>query len=213
MAHPCVGSQSMQPSHVDYILCFLGNPGAEYHETRHNIGFMVGDRFLTRRQVSWIHHHPQYDMAEITYARKVCLAIKPLTYMNLSGQAVRKVMNAHHLQPNQVIVVVDEYNFAVGRLNLRSGGSSGGHNGIANIHEELKSPNFWRLRCGIDRNFGPGGLVPYVLSPFPTEEREAVHSMVEGACDALETIIKHGPARAMNTVNRVPEPPAPEPGP
>ena len=186
----------------DYVFCFLGNPGSEYQETRHNIGFMVADAFAKRRSTEWIHRDPLFDEAVVTYARKTCMLIKPLTYMNLSGNAVRKVIAAHQLQAKHVVVVVDEYNFPVGRVHLRSGGSSGGHNGVASVEAELKSAAFWRLRCGIDRNFGPGGLVPYVLSPFDPEESAGVQAMVERACDALELILKHGPPQAMNGINR-----------
>lgn len=191
----------MRPA--DYLFCFLGNPGTEYHNTRHNIGFMVADAFATRRQLEWAHRDPLFDEATAMYARKSCLLIKPLTYMNLSGRAVRKVMAANHLRAAQVIVVVDEYNFPVGRVHLRSGGSSGGHNGVASVESELGTAGFWRLRCGIDRNFGPGGLVPYVLSPFAVEETDGVRTMVERACDALELIVKHGPPQAMNSINRL----------
>lgn len=197
----------------DYVFCFLGNPGVEYHQTRHNIGFMVADAFAKRRGADWTHRDPLFDEAIVTYARKTCLLIKPLTYMNLSGTAVRKVIAAHQLQAKHVVVVVDEYNFPVGRVHLRSGGSSGGHNGVASVEQELRSPQFWRLRCGIDRNFGPGGLVPYVLSPFAPEEMGGVQRMVETACDALERILKHGPAQAMNGVNQQPVPPSPPPVP
>ena len=186
---------------MDFAIVFLGNPGAEYSETRHNIGFQVGDRLVSRRETPWLSRDPQYDECAIRYTRRSVVLCKPMTYMNVSGKAVKKVLNKHQLTPQQLIVVVDEYNFPVGTVKLRSGGSDGGHNGIGSIIQEIGTPNFWRLRCGIDRDFGPGGLVDYVLSPFPPEQRLAVDAMVEDACDALEKILKAGPQRAMKEIN------------
>ena len=109
------------------------------------------------------------------------------------------------MTPNDVIVVVDEYNFPTGRINLRPSGSDGGHNGLTSVIEELRTPNFWRLRCGIDRNFGPGGLVDYVLGTFPPEEHALRDQMIIDACRALDEITKHGPQRAMKAINSLPE--------
>lgn len=186
---------------MDFAVAFLGNPGADYAGTRHNIGFMVGDRLVSRRESPWIQRDPLYDESVIRFARRSVVLLKPMTYMNLSGRAVKKILNKHQLTPQQLIVVVDEYNFPVGTVKLKAGGSDGGHNGIASVIQDVGTPNFWRLRCGIDREFGPGGLVDYVLSPFPPEQRLAVDAMVEDACDALEAIFKHGPQRAMKEIN------------
>lgn len=129
--------------------------------------------------------------------------LKPLTYMNLSGEAVRLMAARLKLPSERIIAVVDEYNFPVGKVHLRLGGSDGGHNGLTSIIEELGTDKFWRLRCGIDRKFGPGELVDYVLAPFGSEEVEARNAMISSAVDALRLIATVGPEKAMQTVNRV----------
>lgn len=181
---------------MDLALAFLGNPGSEYSGTRHNIGFMVGDRLASRRERPWVQRDPLFQECTFTYARRSVVLFKPMTYMNLSGRAVKKVLNAHQLKPSQLVVVVDEFNFPIGKVHLGLGGSSGGHNGTEHIIQELGTPQFWRLRCGIDRAFGPGELVDYVLSPFPADQHHAVEEMIEAACDRLERVIRDGPERA-----------------
>lgn len=191
----------MQRTRPSYLIVGLGNPGIEYAPTRHNIGFMVVDALATRRGLSWQHNSRLMDCTQwATHGRTIEL-VKPLTYMNLSGKAVLKRMQECGLGPQQVIVITDEYNFPTGKIHLRSGGSSGGHNGISSVIEELGTPNFWRLRCGIDRKFGPGELVEYVLHPFPKAESETVSQMIDDACAAIVEIIKAGPSLAMQRVN------------
>ncbi|RPI66054.1 MAG: aminoacyl-tRNA hydrolase [Ignavibacteriae bacterium] len=183
------------------IVC-LGNPGPEYAHTRHNIGFMVGDHLAAKHGVAWTKPSSLYMEAVIRIARKPVVLIKPLTYMNLSGQAVKKAMGVHHLLPKDVVIVVDEYNFPLGKIHLKPGGSDGGHNGTASVMHELATPNFWRLRCGIDRHFGPGELVKYVLAPFTPEESIARDGMIKMASEAVEEIAKHGAQTAMQNINR-----------
>jgi PTH1 family peptidyl-tRNA hydrolase len=135
--------------------------------------------------------------------------IKPLTFMNLSGKVIRKRMNECSLSPGGIVVITDEYNFPTGRIHLKAGGSSGGHNGIASVIEELSSASFWRLRCGIDRRFGPGELVDYVLADFPADEAAAVADMIARACNVLAEIASAGPDLAMQKANRPAPPPTP----
>jgi PTH1 family peptidyl-tRNA hydrolase len=183
------------------LLVFLGNPGTEYALTRHNIGFMVGDHLAHKHEAMWTKPSSMYHEAVIRVARKTAVLIKPMTYMNLSGQAVKKAMGVHKLHPNDVVIVVDEYNFPVGKVHLKPGGSDGGHNGTASVMHELGTPNFWRLRCGIDRKFGPGELVKYVLAPFSPEETPARDAMIVQASKALEEIMKMGAQGAMQKIN------------
>jgi len=105
-----------------------------------------------------------------------------------------------------VLVVVDEYNFPVGKIHLKSSGSDGGHNGVASVIAETGTQAFWRLRCGIARNFGPGGLVDYVLAPFAPDEEPQRDAMISAAADAIKDIVLIGPARAMSAINSRPVP-------
>lgn len=184
-----------------YLIVGLGNPGDRYLRTRHNIGWLVIDEFARRHGVTWSRPSSLWEEAEFRYAGKSVFLAKPLTYMNDSGKAVRKLAAMLGLKPASIIAIVDEYNFPVGKIHLRPGGSDGGHNGITSLIEELGSPNFWRLRCGIDRNFGPGQLVDYVLSPFAPFEEAGRDGMIADAIQALDRIVKDGPERAMQVVN------------
>lgn len=184
------------------LIVGLGNPGSRYAHTRHNVGFMVVDALAEALKAEWSRPSSLYDLAEVRFAGRQALLAKPLTYMNESGKAAKKLMGQHKLSPQQVVCVVDEYNFPVGKVHLRPEGSDGGHNGITSMIEELGTPKFWRLRCGIDRRFGPGGLVDYVLSPFESSDSDNLSLMLTRGVDALKLIMRLGPQQAMQQVNR-----------
>ena len=179
----------------------LGNPGPEYELTRHNIGFLVVDAFAAKHRLSWSQPSGLYHESTTRYASRPVILAKPMTYMNNSGKAVKKLCAAHSVPAQNVIVIVDEYNFSSPIVRLHPKGSDGGHNGLSSVIEELKTENFWRLRCGIGRDFGPGGLVDYVLSVFPKAESGILEEMIENGVKAIETICKAGPQRAMNGIN------------
>lgn len=184
------------------LIVGLGNPGSRYAHTRHNVGFMVVDALAEALKAEWSRPSSLYDLAEVRFAGRQALLAKPLTYMNESGKAAKKLVGQHKLSPQQVVCVVDEYNFPVGKVHLRPEGSDGGHNGITSMIEELGTPKFWRLRCGIDRRFGPGGLVDYVLSPFESSDSDNLSLMLTRGVDALKLIMRLGPQQAMQQVNR-----------
>lgn len=184
------------------LIVGLGNPGSRYAHTRHNVGFMVVDALAEALKAEWSRPSSLYDLAEVRFAGRQALLAKPLTYMNESGKAAKKLMGQHKLSPQQVVCVVDEYNFPMGKVHLRPEGSDGGHNGITSMIEELGTPKFWRLRCGIDRRFGPGGLVDYVLSPFESSDSDNLSLMLTRGVDALKLIMRLGPQQAMQQVNR-----------
>jgi len=184
------------------LIIGLGNPGSRYALTRHNIGFMVVEALAEQLKTTWDNPSSLYDLAHVRYAGRQAVIAKPLTYMNESGKAAKKLMGQYKLTPQQIVCVVDEYNFPVGKVHLRPEGSDGGHNGITSMIEELGTSKFWRLRCGIDRRFGPGGLVDYVLSPFDTSDQSELSIMIERGTEALKAIIRQGPQQAMQVVNR-----------
>ncbi|MFM8569277.1 MAG: aminoacyl-tRNA hydrolase, partial [Candidatus Kapaibacterium sp.] len=143
---------------VDWLVVGLGNPGTKYADTRHNIGWMVCEELIGRTGGRWEKGAGEYVQCPVKLYGKSVLVILPTTYMNASGTAVTSVASAYRLSSDRIVAVVDEYNFPVGKVHLKIGGSDGGHNGITSIIEELRTDRFWRLRCGIDRKFGPGEL-------------------------------------------------------
>lgn len=186
---------------VDWLIVGLGNPGTKYEDTRHNIGWMVCEELIRRTGGRWEKGKGEYVQCLLKLYGKSVLVILPMTYMNASGTAAASVASAHKLSSDRIVAVVDEYNFPVGKVHLKMGGSDGGHNGVASLIEELRTDRFWRLRCGIEKNFGPGQLVDYVLSPFTDSERELRDVMIRRGADAIATIMSAGIQRAPSAIN------------
>jgi PTH1 family peptidyl-tRNA hydrolase len=186
---------------VDWLIVGLGNPGDKYENTRHNIGWMVCNELIRRNKGSWEKGPGEYVQCSLKLFGKSVLVILPLTYMNASGKAAASVASQYKCSSDKIIAVVDEYNFPTGKVHLKMGGSDGGHNGIASLIEDLRTDRFWRLRCGIDRNFGPGQLVDYVLSPFGADEREKRDAMILRGAEAIEHVMSAGIQRAPSAIN------------
>jgi peptidyl-tRNA hydrolase, PTH1 family len=183
------------------LVVALGNPGTEYVHTRHNVGWMIADELCTKIGCSMEPAHDLYHSATFRYAGCQFTVIKPTTYMNLSGKAAKAATKKLGIASPQVIVVVDEFNFPTGKVHLKLGGSDGGHNGLSSMISELGTPTFWRMRCGISRNFGPGQLVDYVLSNFPKEEEHLVTTMRQNGAEGLLLCAKLGFPMAMQRIN------------
>lgn len=183
------------------IVVGLGNPGDRYAETRHNIGWMVLDRLADR--AGWSGRGRTRDASAIASGRLHGLdvvLVKPLTYMNESGLAVRKVLAREHAPLGEMLVVADDFALPFGRLRFREGGGPGGHNGLRSIIEELGTEKFSRLRVGIgepDRN-----AVDHVLSRFQPAERQRLDELLDAAADAVETWARDGTSKAANQHNR-----------
>jgi PTH1 family peptidyl-tRNA hydrolase len=186
---------------MDWIIVGLGNPGAKYAETRHNIGWMVAEAFAQKYNAHFSAGKGDWHEARCTVHDQNVLVMLPTTYMNLSGTAAAKAQKFFKTPATRFIAVVDEYNFPVGRIHIKNSGSDGGHNGTASMIEELGTDKFIRLRCGIDKNFGPGELVDYVLKPFAKDEMLLRNEMILKSVSAIETILEIGLARAMQTIN------------
>lgn len=196
---------------MEWLLVGLGNPGVRYADTRHNIGWMVAEAFVRKHRVNKTASPLSAELFSVgkgDWHEARCavrgtdvLVILPTTYMNLSGKAAARAAQFFRIPKERIIAIVDEYNFPVGRIHLKNSGSDGGHNGTASMIAELGTGGFFRLRCGIDKNFGPGELVEYVLKPFASEEIAARDAMITKAVTALETLIEVGEARAMQIVN------------
>jgi PTH1 family peptidyl-tRNA hydrolase len=194
------------------LIVGLGNPGAEYQGTRHNVGFDVVDELARRwkaRPRIW------KSLAELAQAAdRGAMLAKPQTFMNASGEAVARVASFYKFEPSDILVVVDDVQLPLGRLRFRSSGSAGGHNGLKSVIEHL-GPEFSRLRIGVGRGDPRWDLSDHVLSPFRPEERELVQQTIPRAADAVETFVENGIAAAMNRWNAVEgekDPPAEERG-
>ncbi len=184
------------------LLAGLGNPGPQYRDTRHNVGFWVVDELARRWGVSdnW---RDRFDAlsARATYGGESVLLAKPLTFMNLSGLAVSRLAQYFQIEPADTLVVVDEVALPLGRLRARRGGSAGGHNGLKSIVEQLGQEGFPRLRIGVGRGDSRRDLADHVLSKFEPDERMIIEAAVLRAADASEMFITDGIERVMNTFN------------
>jgi len=190
-----------QGSSLDLLVVGLGNPGREYARNRHNVGWLVVDELARRHGGSWRSKFSG-QLAEIRLDGHKLALLKPETFMNESGRAVGAAARFFKLEPDAVLVVHDEGDFDLGRLQLRIGGGSGGHNGLRSIAQHLKTQDFIRLRVGVGRpeRGDPRPLADYVLADFmPHDDAEA---LVARGADAVETLETDGIERAQVAVNR-----------
>ncbi|HVR44188.1 MAG TPA: aminoacyl-tRNA hydrolase [Thermoanaerobaculia bacterium] len=186
----------------------LGNPGPEYHRTRHNVGYRVIDAFAAKHRIELPTHEKDAMTGRGRVAGRALMLAKPLTFMNLSGKAVSSLVRAHLDSLEDLLVVYDEIDLPLGRLRLRERGSAGTHNGMDSIVESLDTGHFPRLRFGIRGSTYSKSvdLARYVLEDFEPEEEPIVEEGVAKACDAILLFARGDLRRAMNTFNREPEP-------
>ena len=182
------------------VVVGLGNPGDQYRETRHNVGWMVLDRLADR--AGWAGRGRTRDAASVVQGRFHGLDLtlaKPLTYMNELGIAVRKILAREHAPLNDMLVVTDDFSLPFGKLRFREGGSAGGHNGLRSIIGELENEKFSRLRVGIG---DPGrNSIDHVLSKFHPSERKRLDELLDAAADAVEAWAREGTNKAANRFN------------
>jgi PTH1 family peptidyl-tRNA hydrolase len=179
----------------------LGNIGQEYEDTRHNIGFKVVESIAETLSVSFGVANGPFLVAETSYKGRKLQLIKPTTYMNLSGTAVKKALQLYQTEMDDCLIVYDDLNLPVGEIRIKPKGSDGGHNGIADINEKLQTRSYPRLRVGIGNNFRRGKQVDYVLSPFDPEEESEIAASVQKAHEAALLFVHQGLERAMNSYN------------
>jgi PTH1 family peptidyl-tRNA hydrolase len=185
------------------LIAGLGNPGDRYRGTRHNVGFDVIDELARRHGLAFEMAPANALQAKWRGAGDVVWLIKPLTLMNLSGEAVGALSRYYKVDVPDVFVVCDDVNLPVGRLRARAGGSDGGHNGLRSIADHLGTMEYARLRLGVGRGDARRDLADHVLARFESEERSGMNDAVTRAADAVELWISDGLARVMNTFNRV----------
>lgn len=183
------------------LIIGLGNPGAEYEGTRHNIGFDVIDALAETTRVALEHEKGDVLLGWGRVRTYPIGLAKPLTYMNRSGRSVQALLGRHGLDPRDILVVVDDVNLPLGKLRIRPGGSAGGHNGLEDITERIGRDDFPRLRFGIGSNYPRGRQAEYVLSPFSEEERPVVEEALQRAREAAITFVTDGVVTAMNRFN------------
>ena len=185
---------------MNYLVAGLGNIGAEYASTRHNSGFMVLDAWTQASNVCF--KTERYgDMAEVSFKGRKFYLLKPSTYMNLSGNAVRYWMGKLKLPLENLIVVCDDINLPFGTVRMRKSGSDGGHNGLKDIEACLESNDWARIRIGVGNNFSKGNQIDYVIGNFSTDELEAMTEISDRVIEGIKNYSTIGPDRAMNTLN------------
>ncbi len=187
------------------LICGLGNPGREYERHRHNVGFQVVDALCKRHQVKLDQRKFEARTGQGQIDGERVLFLEPQTFMNASGASVMAAMRFYKIAPEKLLVIHDELDLPYGRLQLKSGGGAGGHNGLRSLIESLGTDEFPRLRFGIGKPEGPDAkerVIGYVLSGFSPEERQALDERIERAADAAEAWCRGGLASAMNRFNR-----------
>ena len=189
------------PDSIEFLVVGLGNPGEEYENTPHNLGFMVIDRLAGSHAIR-VSRKENTSLVGLGAVNGKSLALaKPQTYMNLSGPAVSGLLERYELKPDRLIVVYDELDLPWGTLRIRIKGSAAGHNGVKSLIGSLGTNEFTRIRIGID----PGNPVKgeqFVLAPFKRAQKQDVEETVTRAADAVEFIIAEGAAQAMTKYNR-----------
>lgn len=185
---------------MNYLVAGLGNIGSEYENTRHNMGFMVLDAWAQASNV--VFGTQRYgDIAEIPFKGNRIILLKPSTYMNLSGKAVRYWMQERKIPKENLIVVSDDLNLPFGTIRMRKNGSDGGHNGLKNINELLQTQDYARIRLGIGNDFSRGHQVDFVLGKLSPEELALMPQISAKVENGVKTFIGAGVDRAMNVTN------------
>ena len=188
------------------LIVGLGNPGIEYQFTPHNVGFLAVDRIAEQCQVEVRNRQCRALTARAVIGPETVLLAKPETFMNLSGLALRELVAEHDIKPEaDLIVIQDELDFSLGTVRIHRNRSSAGHNGIESIIGALGTQDFLRIRMGVapDRRIEDG--MSYLLSPMKKAQLKVVDGMLDLAAEAVQVIVKEGPAAAMNRFNRKPD--------
>ena len=186
-----------------FVIAGLGNPKKEYENTRHNIGFDVVDMLAKRHNISITENKHKALIGKGYIDGQKVILVKPLTFMNLSGESIREVTDYYKVDAEtELIVISDDISLAPGYLRIRKKGSAGGHNGLKNIIQHLGHDKFCRVRMGVGEKPDGYDLADYVLGHFNAKERKAMDETSAAACDAIELILKDSPDAAMNKFNK-----------
>lgn len=187
---------------MKYLIVGLGNIGAEYQHTRHNIGFDVADALARKHGVTF-RSDRLADVAEIRWKGRVLVVIKPTTYMNVSGKAVKYWMEKEKIPVENVLVILDDLALPLEVLRLRPGGSDAGHNGLKSIQESIATNQYPRLRFGIGNDYPKGRQVDYVLGKWSSKEEPVVAQKTDKSVEIIESFASIGLERSMNNYNKL----------
>lgn len=183
-----------------FLIIGLGNPGEKYAETRHNIGFKVLDQLAMDKAVIF-ETLKLGDVATTSHKGKSITLLKPNTFMNLSGKAIKYYMKQENIAKEQILVITDDLNLEFGTIRMKAKGSDGGHNGLKDTQIQLNTPNYPRLRFGISDEFSKGKQVDYVLGEWNKEELKSLPERIDTAAAAALAFVHGGLANAMNQYN------------
>ena len=185
---------------MKYLIVGLGNPGAKYENTRHNIGFKVVEAFVKEKEETFS-TDKLAEVAKVKHKGRSLVIIKPNTFMNLSGKAVNYWMQKEKIPRENVLVITDDIALPFGKLRMKGKGSDGGHNGLKNIQLILGTPQYPRLRFGVGNDFFPGRQVDYVLGDWSSEESAAMDERIEMSANFIKDFCTIGVQRTMNNWN------------
>ena len=187
---------------ASWVLVCLGNPGDQYENTRHNVGFMVADELAERANAPIQKLKFKALTNTLTISGQKVLVMKPVTYMNLSGEAARPAADFYKIPADHVLVVSDDTALPIGKLRIRKGGSAGGHNGLKSLIQHLGTDQFPRVRVGVgEKPHADYDMADWVLGKFVGEDKKAIDAAVKKAADAIECILKDGLDKGMNKFN------------
>jgi len=195
-----LGIEQEKPSDMKYLVVGLGNMHPDYDDTRHNVGFDVVDHIAAKFDATFSKDNLG-EIAEVKHKGRTLVLLKPSTYMNLSGKAVRYWLQKKKISERNLLVIVDDMNIELGRIRLRKKGSDGGHNGLKDINNILGSNVYARLRVGIGNDFKKGRQVDFVLGKWNKEEQEKLPDIMKKACDTTLAYATIGIDRAMSSHN------------
>ena len=184
-----------------YIIAGLGNPGKEYENTRHNIGFDVIDRLAEEENIAVMESKHKALIGKGYVAGQKVILAKPQTFMNLSGDSVQPLMSWYRLSSRKLLVIHDELDLEPGRIKIKSGGGLAGHNGLKSIVQRLGTQDFYRLRLGVGRPPDRDNVISWVLGRFPAQEKTRAEESIKEAVEAILCFAADGPEKAANRYN------------
>lgn len=187
---------------MKYLVVGLGNIGSEYDGTRHNIGFRTVDAFAKAQNAEWQIGKRYGDIAKTRVKNAEIILLKPSTYMNLSGQAVRYWGQQEKIPAENILIIVDDLSLPVAKLRMRGNGSAGGHNGLKSIEQCLGTPNYARIKFGIGNDYPKGAQADFVLGQFSDEDNKLIDEKLEYAGEMIKSFCLQGLDRTMNQYNK-----------
>jgi len=195
-------TQNQPVADTPYLIVGLGNPGSRFAGSRHNVGFMVADEVAREHGMRFSSKQANAEVARGEIAGKKVIVAKPQTFMNLSGHAVRGLANYYKISTDRVIIIYDEIALPVGTIRIREKGSSAGHNGVNSVIQQMGTQNVPRIRVGVDRPTDPRhSQIDWVLGRFTKEEQPLIEATIHRTAQAVESILRIGIERAMNSYN------------